>query len=266
MQSITPGRKHQEQTLPRRWDQRRRRLALLSHCRNGTTFRCATRLGVGKGWRCLEVGAGDGLFAEWLSAHVGPTGIVVAVDPDVGLSEWLTDPNVYVRQIDLASDKLPLDECDFVHTRWALTESSEREQVLARLCAALRPGGLLMIEEWDVFSVLATATGAYRDGWHAFLSAHRADDIDVEWARGLPARLTGLGLVAVDAALDVPLFRGGSTAAELWSLTLEQARERGVGLGDTGTAIDRARAELTDEHRWFHGPATVTAWGRRAED
>ena len=266
MQSITLDRRHQAQTLARRSDQRRRRLALLSHCQNGSSFRSATRLGVGKGWRCLEVGGGDGSFAEWLSARVGPSGIVVVVEADVRLSEWLTDPNVYVRQMDLASDALPLDECDFVHIGWALTETSERERVLARQRAALRPGGLLMIEEWDAFSVLATATGAYRDGWQAFLSAQQAGGIDHERARELPARLTELGLVAVDATLDVPLFRGGSTEAELWSLTLEQARERVAGLGDTGTAIDGARAELTDEQRWFHGPATVTAWGRRAQD
>ena len=123
-----------------------------------------------------------------------------------------------------------------------------------------------MIEESDAFSVLATATGSYRDGWQPLLSAHRAGGIDHEWARALPARLTELGLVAVDATLDVPLFRGGSTEAELWSLTLEQPRERVVGLGEAGTAIDRAQAELTDEQRWFHGPATVTAWGPRAED
>jgi hypothetical protein len=31
----------------------------------------------------------------------------------------------------------------------------------------------------------------------------------------------------------------------------------------TGDVIDRGRALLDDQSRWFHGPAKVIAWGRR---
>jgi tRNA A58 N-methylase Trm61 len=49
---------------------------------DGTT-RLLARLGVGAGWRCLEVGAGGGSIARWLANAVGPDGKVIATDVEV---------------------------------------------------------------------------------------------------------------------------------------------------------------------------------------
>ena len=165
--------------------------------------------------------------------------------------------------MDLAGGQLPGGEFDFVHTRLVLMHIPAREQVLGRLCAALRPGGTVMIEEQDGFPVLAAATGAYRDAWLAFIRACRAAGTDPDWPRDLPLRLSRHGLAGVGATLDVPLFRGGSAHAQFWSLTWEQVRSRVIAVGEPARVIDQGRADLADEQRWFHGPAMVTAWGRR---
>jgi hypothetical protein len=56
-----------------------------------------------------------------------------------------------------------------------------REQVLRRLWG-LRSGGILMMEEHDALPVLATAAGAYREAWLAFIRACRAAGTDPDWA------------------------------------------------------------------------------------
>jgi protein-L-isoaspartate O-methyltransferase len=58
----------------------RERLRLLGQLMNPMTTGRLHRLGVARGWRCLEVGAGDGSVAGWLARRVGPTGRVVATD------------------------------------------------------------------------------------------------------------------------------------------------------------------------------------------
>jgi SAM-dependent methyltransferase len=173
-------------------------------------------------------------------------------------------PNIEVRQTDLVSDPLPAGEFDFVHTRPVLMHIPAREQVLGRLCAALRPGGILMTEEQDAFPVLATATGAYREAWLAFIRACRAAGTDPDRARDLPLRLRRHGLAGIGAELDVPLFRGGSAHARFWSLTWQQVPDRVAAAGEPAHVIDQGQAELSDEQRWFHGPATTTAYRRRA--
>jgi SAM-dependent methyltransferase len=267
--AIATGHGHHEPGLdrgyvvPNTWEHAARRLELLEACYDAASIQRASALGVCEGWRCLDAGAGPGSFARWLGSRVGAAGSVVAADVDTRLLQDITAPNIGVRQVDLVSDQLPRGEFDFVHTRLVLMHIPAREQVLGRLCAALRPGGIVMIEEQDGFPVLANATGAYREAWLAFIRVCRAGGVDPDWTRDLPLRLHRHGLADVGAELDVPLFRGGSAHARFWSLTWQQVRGRLAAIGEPAPVIDRGRAELDDEQRWFHGPAMVTAWGRR---
>jgi SAM-dependent methyltransferase len=250
--------------VPNSWEHARRRLELLEACYDATSFKRASALGVREGWRCLDAGAGHGSFARWLGALVGAAGSVVAADLDTRLMADIDEPNIEIRQMDLVSGQVPTGEFDFVHTRLVLMHIPAREQVLERLCAALRPGGILMVEESDAFPVLANATGAYRDAWLAFIRVIRAAGTDPDWTRDLPLRLDRHGLIDIDAELDVPLFRGGSAYAQLWSLTWQQVRDPVIAIGEPAHVIDRGQADLGDAQRWFYGPATMIAWGRRA--
>ena len=244
--------------FPNAWALAQRRLELLQACHDPSSIRDAEALGVGPGWRCLEAGAGGGSFARWLASRVGEIGSVVAADIDTRLIEDLAAPNFEVRQMDLSTDELPVEDFDFVHTRLFLIHVPAREQVLRRLVTALRPGGILMLEEDDIYPILGTATGDYRDGWDAFLAVTAEAGVDPVWARVLPERLDELGLRDVGAEVDTQFFRGGAPPAEFWSLTWFQVRDR-----TDADAIDRGRAALADPARWYHGPAKLIVWGRR---
>jgi SAM-dependent methyltransferase len=163
--------------------QAHRRLELLAACHDDASRRRAAALGVGPGWRCLDAGAGQGSFARWLASRVGPDGHVVAADVDVTLMADIDELNLDVREMDLTRDDLPRDSYDLVHTRLALLHIPERETVLARLAAALRPGGLLLLEEDDGFPILATASGEYRAAWEVFLRIMAVGGTHPAWAQ-----------------------------------------------------------------------------------
>jgi SAM-dependent methyltransferase len=243
-----------EYAFPNAWEAAERRLELLEECYDPSSIRRAGALGVGPGWRCLDAGAGGGSFARWLA---GTGAEVLAVDLDARLLQRIDMPRLEVRQMDVAADELPRGAFDFVHTRLLLIHVRRRETVLRKLLAALRPGGVLMIEEDDIYPILATATGAYRAGWEAFLGRTDQAGIHPTWARTLPERLDGLGLHDVGAEVDTQLFRGGSATAQFWSLTWLQVRDA----ADRG-AIDAGRAALDDPAGWYPGPAKIIAWGR----
>jgi len=236
--------------LPNAWELAERRLELLAACHDPDSIRLVERLGAGGD--CLEAGAGHGSFARWLAARGDD---VLAVDLDVQLIE--PGPGLRVQALNLATDPLPRAAFDFVHTRLVLIHIAERDAVLRKLIAALRPGGLLLVEEDDTYPIEAAATGAYRAAWDAFLELTRSAGLDPHWARGLPERLGDLGLVDVGAEVDVQLFPGGSEPAQFWALTWAQVRER------VGAVLDGGRIALEDPSRWFYGPAKVSAWGRR---
>jgi SAM-dependent methyltransferase len=235
--------------LPNAWQLARERLDLLEAAHDPASIRRASALGVGPGMRCLEAGAGGGSFARWLASK---TGDVVAADMDLRLLVDFEELDLW--QMDLVRDEIPSASFDFIHTRMVLIHIPERDAVLRKLAGALRPGGLLMLEEDDIHPVLALARGAYREAWLAFWEHMRAAGVDAEWARGLPTFLGRLGLSDVGAEIDGQIFTGGSAAARMWAMTWLQALPSETAAG---------RAALEDPATWFHGPAKVVAWGRR---
>ena len=129
----------------------RRLVALEEGCDPGTVSRLEN-LGVGRGWSCLEVGAGAGSITRWLGRRVGTEGEVVAIDLDTSFLDVSDADNVEVRQLDLRSDSLPENRFDLIHTRFILGHIPERVEIFDKLVGALRLGGRLLLEEMDPFA------------------------------------------------------------------------------------------------------------------
>ena len=73
--------------LDNSWDRAKRRLALLEYFLDPKTKRRMQALGVSQGWNCLEIAAGGGSIARWLSEAVGNSGKVMATDINIGFAE-----------------------------------------------------------------------------------------------------------------------------------------------------------------------------------
>src|ERR1700761_5912573 len=128
------------------------RFAALAALYDHGTIRHLEERGVNSNWHCLEVGGGGGSIAAWLAARVGPAGRVLVTDIAPRFLESLQIPNLEVRRHDIVNDPLPEAAFDLVHSRLVLLHLPEREKALARMIAALKPGGWLGDEEFDVGS------------------------------------------------------------------------------------------------------------------
>lgn len=252
-------------TLPNDWELADQRLAMLGAAYDPDSIALALRLGVGAGSRCLEAGAGGGSFARWLCQAALPGGRVVAVDADTRHLNDLTDRGGEVAQVDLVAGSLPEGQFDFVHTRFVLLHIAQRNEVLERLVCALAPGGVLLVEEGDGLGVTDAMPGAFGQVWRAFSHSTELAGADQSWARNVPATLESLGLVDIQAATEVPTFRGNSPLARMWELTWIQVRDMLVSVGVSDEVITAAQLELQDGRQWFYAPPTVRAWGRAPE-
>src|SRR5919108_4596590 len=98
------------------FDQRRsdehERLACMELLWDPGTRTVLESLGIGPGWRCLEIGAGAGSIARWLAEKVWPDGEVLATDISTRHLDWLAEPNLQIRQHDILNDPLPDDHFD----------------------------------------------------------------------------------------------------------------------------------------------------------
>ena len=127
----------------------RGRLDILESLNDPATISWLTRLGISEGWRCLEVGAGGGSVARWMAERVGAKGTVVAADMDTRFLRALDLPNVEIRQLDILEDEIEADNYDLVHARFLLMHVSSPERALAKMVAAIKPGGWLLVEDGD---------------------------------------------------------------------------------------------------------------------
>jgi ubiquinone/menaquinone biosynthesis C-methylase UbiE len=244
----------------------RERLERLAEHADPATHRRARALGLREGWGCFEVGFGSGSIALWLSQQVGPQGHVLAVDLDPRFLSNKIKTNLEVRQQDITREPLPEQAFNFVHVRLVLMHLPQREQVLQRLVASLKPGGWLLVEEHDLFSALIEkgVPPVYPQFWQAMREAGHRRGMDSAWARKVPQLLLQHGLQHVGTDVDVPFFNGGSPAAEFWRLTAEQLLPQMESHGLlTRQELMETVLLMRNPSVWLYGPAMVAIWGQR---
>lgn len=237
------------------------------------------RIGVGPGWRCLEVGAGAGSVARWLCERVGRTGHVLATDINPALVEGLALDNLEVRRHDILNDELPEGAFDLVHSRLVLEHLPGREDALRRMAAALAPGGWLVVEDMDwspAGSVSRRGAALFAGVLHAFRLLLASTGYDKGFGRRLPLLFNTLGLVDVGAEGRVVFLVGGTPSVAWARPTLDRIRplllekpvlKRFPALRPLATgSLDKVDEFLADPGFAFAAPAMVAAWGRRPEE
>jgi len=278
-----------EYLFPHSWEGEGERLTSLAAGFDPITKRHLAPLGLGPGWRCLEVGAGTGSIARWLSDVVGPKGRVVATDLTIDLMEAQTvaAENLELRRHDIVRDPLPGGEFDLVHSRLVLEHLPARLEALAKMARALAPGGWLVVEDFCFRGQHATdRRGALTVGTLlriiSRVMGHHGHD--GRFAARLPVHLRHAGLTEVGAEGTQVMLIGDSPSVA-WarpSLT----RMRGVLLEEDGPVpqsspvqklmaaappvrrllarrLDGLEQMLSDPEFCYVAPTFVSAWGRR---
>jgi 2-polyprenyl-3-methyl-5-hydroxy-6-metoxy-1,4-benzoquinol methylase len=252
------------------FDSELRRLHLLETRYDEGTIRRIAASGPLDGARCLEVGAGAGSVARWLAARVGEQGHVVATDLDPRFLTGLEGPHLEVRRHDVLVDDLEDSAYDLVHCRALLLHLADPQRALTRMFAALRPGGLLLVEDADFVSMVATdpahrLSAAFDRTNRTILAWLEAEHRLEPWfGRRLPGMVTRIGVVDAGYEATVAIRRGGSPEATLYRDSIHRGREamRAANLLPERDfdVLDEATA---DPSFTFFDAVSVGAWGRR---
>jgi SAM-dependent methyltransferase len=246
------------------------RLRLIEAECDPRTFRYLDAIGVGAGWRCLEVGAGGGSVVRRLSDRVGSKGKVVAVDIDPRFLRDLREPNVEVRRCDITGDDVEPAFYDLVHCRCLLMHLGDPAGVLRRMAAALRPGGWLVAEEGDLG--VAESVDPAHPLAEVFDSCYRkrieftsaAGIRDWRFGKVLPVYMEALGLVEMGNEGVARVFHGGDPFSRMWIQTWQRIDEPILAKGVL------TEAEVADLRRAYEDPTFIyrslliqSVWGRK---
>jgi SAM-dependent methyltransferase len=245
----------------------RQRFSALAALFDDVTFRHVEALGIRPSWRCWEIGAGGPSVPNWLAGRAGPDGHVLATDIDTSWIDGVA-PRVEVRRHDIAHDDPPSGVFDLIHARLVLVWIPDRDEALRRMAGALRPGGWLLIEDFDVELQSAAYIDAHHPDHHnanklrvGFLALVAQRGADLAYGRKLPRLLTeqGLAEVAADAYMPVSLSAVGaldlSNLSQLRDALLAQGLATAEELDGYRVAVDRGTG--------FALPPLISAWGRK---
>lgn len=114
------------------------------------------RIGVTKGWHCLDLGCGAGGIMDLLSTSVCNIGHVVGLDSNPNLlkaaKEWMTTlglKNTELIRGDAYATAFPDESFDLVHIRFLLGTAGEPETLVKEAIRLTRKGGVIVIQEPD---------------------------------------------------------------------------------------------------------------------
>jgi SAM-dependent methyltransferase len=178
------------------------------------------RLGIRRGWRVLEVGPGQGsLHLELRRRVAGPVDAVEHSAAFAARLRILCARDGYGQGMlwenDLKDAPLPQKTYDLVFARWVFLFLPEPEAHLRKLVRALKPGGLLAIEDYhrETFALIPRPPE-----WADFLAADRAFLASQGGDASVGGRLPGLyrkaGLNLVET---VPTIKVGRPGSPVWT-------------------------------------------------
>jgi SAM-dependent methyltransferase len=250
------------------------RLQLQSRVWEPSGRRLLDEIGEGRGTRVLDVGCGAIGWLRLLSEWVGPDGEVVGADIDAAMlaaagqfvdTEGLG--NVVLTKDDLFASKLESSSFDLVHARFQIAPLGRGPDQISNHVRVLRPGGTVVLEEWDVSS------------WH-FNPPARALESLVELI-GQSFVRSGGDIQAGLKLLD--LLRGfaieGNVRAEVLALppghpylrlplqfatALEERLLSIITADELKQLRKEGEAELEEPGRWGTTFTLLQCWGQRA--
>jgi ubiquinone/menaquinone biosynthesis C-methylase UbiE len=253
-----------------------KRLRILAEVSWPATERLLKTVGVQAGWKCLDVGCGNGYVTVKLAGIVGERGEAVGEDFDAGVLDVAREEahsagaTVEFRHRAL-SDLADGEGYDLVYARFLLSHLADPVDGVASLVKAARPGGVIVVEDVDFHSCFS---------WPLSPAVDRYAELYRETGLSLGADpLIGPKLVGmfVDAGLhDVmfeaiqPLFREGNGKL-MPQLTLEHIRDRVVAQGlaaddEINAIIEELDRLRLDPKSLMGHPRIFQVWGCRSED
>lgn len=239
-------------------------------CLPGTTA-LLDRVGVPEGARCLDVGCGGGHVSREIAGRAGPTGSVLGIDLDAVVLELATADtaaagigNVEFRCCDASA--IEGSAYDVAYARFLLSHVGEPGLVVKAMVAALKPGGVVIVEDCNFSGYFCHPPCASHDLYVEFYrETVRRRGGNADLGPALPSLLMGAGLERIGVSVWQECGLEGE-AKQIPPLTLARISDAVVSEGvATAEEVEKAVAELYDlaanPTTLMGMPRVVQAWG-----
>ena len=256
------------------------RLRMQARAWEAPTSRLLDQLGLGPGDSCLDAGCGPGETMRAMAERVGPTGRVLGIDADASLGAqalaMLRDTGhrqcTFSAHDLTATGPIPGAPFDLVYARLLLFHLPQRADVLARLWAAVAPGGHLLVQDYDLRSISTLPDlDSVAELGRVVFGAFGAVGADVSAGARLPLLFAQAGVGTPDGT-DVtgrvePLGTGCTVLERVFHSVLPGALAHGItteaASAATLAAVGRDASRFADYPMLW--PLLIGAWKQKEQ-
>jgi SAM-dependent methyltransferase len=194
----------------------------------------------------------------------------VATDTDTRFLENRGAAGVEVRRQDIVADPIEHGAYDLVHCRLLLEHLPQSDVALDHMTEALKPGGILVLEEFDHVSFLPDpeSSAEARTTWQAWTNAFtllaETRGLDLAYGRRMDTLLHQRGLADVRCEGRTIVEHGGVEGRGLLRLSVLSLRHALTATGAIDDAgVDALVALLEDPSFVWQSQIMVTATARK---
>jgi SAM-dependent methyltransferase len=247
------------------------RLQLQSRVWEPTGRQLLSKIDGGSGGRALDVGCGAMGWLRILSEWVGPSGQVVGTDIDESLlaaarsfldAEGIS--HVELAVVDLFESQLEPHSFDLVHARYLIAPLGRGPEQVASHRRLVRPGGSLVLEEWDLGSWHFNPPAPAAERLIRLLSEIFAG-LGGEAGRELPQLFREIGVEEPEIDAHVIALKPGHPYLRLplqFSVALESRLLETLSEDELASLRREAESELAEPGRWGTTFTLIQSWGR----
>lgn len=250
----------------------KQRLEVLQRVHGAATSALLDRMDLGQDASCVDVGCGSGHVTIELARRVGGGGTAVGIDADAALLDLARADAAAVGASNVefrCADALELEQgsYDVAYARCLLSHVSDPSAVAAALAAALRPAGVVIVEDIDFRGCFCFPDGGpYERYVEIYREAVRRRGGNADLGPSLPSLLCAAGLqdVAVSTYQASALQGDAKLIAPLTLERIAQAvvEEKVATLDELHQLTGELYQYCADPTTFVAGPRMVQAWGR----
>ena len=237
------------------------RLRVLAEVTWPTSEAFLNEAGLDEGAKVLDIGCGNGAITLRIAARAGAAGRVTGLDRDAGMIQIAragaaaAGLEAEFRCVDVEGGESLGEGYDMVYVRLLLSHLGDPAAALVQFAAALRPGGVLAVEDVDFrghFCHPASAAFERYLAWYEQAAILRGADPGI--GRRLPEMLLDSGLRGVKLRVVLPTFNEGA-GKRMALLTLHGIRDAVLEAGIAGEEeFERTAGEL---EAFTHAPGSI---------
>jgi SAM-dependent methyltransferase len=236
------------------------------------TLTMLDRIGVKRGWRCLDIGCGPRGITDLLSERVGPNGRVVGLDMDaqhLAHARAHAAANAEFIRGDAFGCDLPAASFDLVHMRFVASTAGDPERLIREAMRLARVGGVVALQEPDGSTLNCDPPHPAWDKLKAaLLGAFTGVGADLTLARRLYRLVRQAGLEDVQYRPFLVGVRSVDPMVDYLPSTVESLRGTVLRLGlmseaELDAALAGCRAHLGDPGTVFTMYTVAQVWGRK---